>query len=124
MPKWPKAKGGWETKLPPLTTDQPFRGPNWHMVAKTENAEPAPLWTVMWDTTRNPGAFNQAHHMTEAAAIDCARQFLRLGFIVYSIRDASGIETMNEAAINSHLKPEPLPERPVHFAQPASGSDG
>lgn len=123
MARWSKAKAGLETKLPPLTTDLSSRGPNWHMVAKTKNAEPAPLWTVIWDTTRNPEAFNQAHHLTEAAAIDCARQFLRLGFIVYSIKDASGIETMDEAAINSHLKPAPLPERAAHFARPASWSD-
>jgi hypothetical protein len=119
MARWSKAKAGLETKLPPLTTEQPFHGPNWHKVAKTENPEPAPLWTVIWDTSRHPNGFNQAHHMTEAAAIDCARQFLRLGFIVYSIKDASGIETMNEATINRHLAPTPQPERPVRFARRA-----
>ncbi len=123
MAKWSKTKAGLETKLPPLTTDLPFRGPNWHAVAKTRSADPEPLWTVTWDTTRNPEASNQAHHLTEAAAIDCAKQFLRLGFIVYSIKDASGIETMNEEAINSLLRPPPLPERPAHFARRAAWSD-
>src|SRR5579864_3068613 len=116
MAKWSKAKAGLETKLPPLTTEHPFRGPNWHQVAKIENPEPAPLWTVIWDTSRNPDAFNKAHHMTEAAAIDCAKRFLRLGFIVYSIKDAAGIETMNEATINKHFKPPPLPEGPQSYS--------
>ena len=123
MAKWSKAKAGLGTKLPPLTTDHPFRGPNWHRVAKLGNPEPSPLWTVIWDTSRHAEAFNKAHHMTEAAAIDCAKQFLRLGFIVYSIKDASGIETMDEAAISKHFKPAPLPERPARFTPHAPLSD-
>lgn len=119
MARWSKAKAGLETKLPPLTTDQPFRGPNWHELGKVANPEPAPLWTVTWDTSRHADAFNRAHHLTESAAIDCARRFLRLGFIVYSIEDAAGIETMNEAAIIKHLKPVPLPEVPPRFKPPA-----
>ena len=104
MARWSKSKADIATKLPPLTTDSPSAGPNWHQAAKIENPEPAPLWTVLWDTSRNTGSFNKAHHMNEAAAIDCAKRFLRLGFIVYSIRDASGAETMDEKAINKHVR--------------------
>ena len=115
MAKWSKAKADLGTKLPPLTTDQPLRGPNWHKIGQIANPEPAPLWTVSWDTQRHGDAFNKAHHMNEDAAIDCAKRFLRLGFIVYSIKDASGIETMDEATINKHFKPAPLPEKPARF---------
>lgn len=115
MANWSKAKASLQTKLPPLTTDQPFRGPNWHQVGKAKNPEPAPLWTVTWDTSRRVNASNKAHHATEQAAIDCAKQFLRMGFIVYSIKDASGVETMNEAAINKQFKLAPIPERAPRF---------
>ena len=115
MVKWSKTKAGLETKLPPLTTDQRSRGPNWHEIGKITNPEPAPLWTVIWDTSRRSDAPNKAHHMTEQAAIEGARQFLRMGFIVYSITDASGVETMNEAVINKQLKPPPLPGTPARF---------
>ena len=123
MAKWSKAKAGLETKLPPLTTDQPSRGPNWHKIGQRENPEPTPSWTVIWNTSRHADASNKAQHMTEEAAIDCARRFLRLGFIVYSIKDASGVETMNEATINKQLKPAPLPETPARFTRRALSSD-
>jgi hypothetical protein len=104
--KWSKSKEYSERRLPPLTTDSASAGPNWHKMKLAENPESA-HWTVSWDTSRRADGFNEAHHSNKTAAIDCAKRFLRMGFIVYSIRDASGAETMDEKAINEHLKSFP-----------------
>jgi hypothetical protein len=107
MPKWSKAKAKLETVLPPLTTEQDERSttPNWHQIKMVEGSTPTSFWTVIWDTRRQPDAFNTAHHKAQEDAVDCAKRFLRLGFLVYSIRDPDGVEIMDEAAIGERLKP-------------------
>jgi len=110
MAKWSKQKATLEIKLPPLTTENASAAPNWHAINNAQSPEPDACWTVSWDTARHGETFNTAHHKTEAEAIASARQFLRLGFVVYSIKDASGIEMMDESAINERLGPTPLPQ--------------
>jgi hypothetical protein len=58
-------------------------------------------WTVWWDMHRHPGEqqWSRAVEKTQAEALDRARRFLRLGFVVYQIRDAKGLVFMDEAQI-------------------------
>ncbi len=117
MSRWSKQKANLETKLPPLTTDHGSAGPNWHAINNAEIAEAEACWTVTWDTARKADLFNTAYHKSEAEAIASAKRFLRMGFIVYSIKDAAGIETMDESAINDRLGPGPGPA-PVSQTSP------
>ncbi len=107
MAKWSKSKAKLETALPPLTTQQSERSttPNWHQLKMVEGLAPTASWTVTWDTRRKADAFNTAHHKGQNDAVDCAKRFLRLGFVVYSIKDPDGSEIMDETAINAHCKP-------------------
>jgi hypothetical protein len=103
MARWSKPKAQAEIKLPPLTTEKDL-ATNWHKT-NTDDAKPEQPWTVTWDTSRKPDAFNTARHKTEGEAMDCARRFLRLGCVVYSIKDGSGSEVMNESEIYERFKP-------------------
>ena len=57
-------------------------------------------WTIWWDMHRHPGAerWNRATEATEAEALERAQRFLRLGFVVYVIRDPQGTMVMDEAS--------------------------
>jgi len=106
VPQWSKRKADLETKLPPLTTERASALPNWHKIRNQAEQDSAATWTVRWDTVRKPGAFNSAQCKSESEARDCAVRFLRLGFLVYSIRNDAGDEVMDEHAIGA-LKPPP-----------------
>jgi hypothetical protein len=93
-----------ETKLPPLTTEQDH-ATNWHRSTTRQTPEAPALWSVTWDTSPHADAFNTAYHKTEEEAADCARRFLKLGFVVYSIKDATGTEVMDEAAVAERYSP-------------------
>jgi hypothetical protein len=103
MAKWSKGKD--EPKLPPLTTEQDH-ATNWHKSTTRPTREEPALWIVKWDTRRKSGTFNTSYQKGEAEAIDCARKFLKLGFVVYSITDPHGTEVMGEAAIAQRFNPE------------------
>lgn len=62
-------------------------------------------WTVWWDMHRHPGEqqWSRAVEKTQAEALERARRFLRLGFVVYQIRDAKGLVFMDEAQITELL---------------------
>jgi hypothetical protein len=107
MARWSKSKAKLETALPPLTTQQSDTSttPNWHQMKMVEGLLPTALWTVTWDTRRQANAFNTAYHKGQPDAVDCAKRFLRLGFVVYSIKDPEGSEIMDETAINERFKP-------------------
>lgn len=106
MVKWSKTKAKLETLLPPLTTalGSASATPNWHQIKMTEGLAPTPLWAVTWDTKRQADAFNTAHHKSQSDALDCAKRFLQLGFVVYSIKDPEGSEVMDETAIARQFK--------------------
>ena len=105
MARWSKQKANLEIKLPPLTTENASTGPNWHAIGSAETPPGEVCWTVTWDTARNPDSFNTARLKNETEAVASAKQFLRMGFVVYSIKNASGAETMNETAINDRFGP-------------------
>jgi hypothetical protein len=62
-------------------------------------------WTVIWDTKRKPGTDgrNSAAERYESTALDRARHMLRLGFVVYEIRQPSGLVFLEEAGILERL---------------------
>lgn len=115
MARWSKQKAESDIKLPPLTTDHASAGADWHSINKTEASEAKAQWTVSWDTARHADTFNTSCHKSEEEAIASARRFLRLGFVVYSIRDPSGIEKMDEPAINQQLAPALPPKTSPRF---------
>ncbi len=62
-------------------------------------------WTLIWDTKRRAGTEgrNTAAEKFEHGALDRARHLLRMGFIVYEIRDPSGAVFLEEAEIQHRL---------------------
>lgn len=62
-------------------------------------------WTIWWDMHRRPDQerWSRAVEKTESEALDRARRFLKLGFVVYEIRDAKGAVFMDEARITERL---------------------
>ena len=59
------------------------------------------LWTIWWDTHRRAGTegWSRAIEPTQDEALQRAERFLKLGFVVYAIRDPSGAILMDEAQI-------------------------
>jgi len=61
-------------------------------------------WTVLWDTSLRPeGRWSTAEAKSEAAALERAAHFRKLGFTVRAINDPSGVTVMDAAAIVSRL---------------------
>ena len=58
-------------------------------------------WTIWWDMHRHPGddAWSRAMEKTESEAVQRARRFLDLGFVVHQIRAPDGSVFMDEAQI-------------------------
>lgn len=79
----------------------------WNHLSATD-ADTGKRWTVIWDTKRREGAGNRntASEKLETAALDRARHILRLGFIVYEIRDPSGFMHLDEAGVKQRLWPQ------------------
>jgi hypothetical protein len=107
-PTWTKAKGKSAAglRLPPLTTDKgKIPTKDWHKITMAQGIDQPALWSVTWDTTRRDAEPNTAQDTTQSAAFERARKFLSLGFVVYSIVDPTGVDSMTEAAINERFKP-------------------
>ncbi len=81
---------------------------SWQYLSAREPDSGKP-WTVIWDTKRRPESDerNTALEKFEASALDRARHMLRLGFIVYEIRDPAGLVFLAEAAIKQRLGLQP-----------------
>ncbi|HVA12636.1 MAG TPA: hypothetical protein VNF99_05270 [Stellaceae bacterium] len=109
---WSKSKSRSEARLPALTTDAgKTTNTNWHRITIAEGAEQAAPWTVIWDTSRRAGVFNTAQDATQSAALDRAKQMLRMNFIVYKISEPSGSVFLDEAEIKERLGPKPATVR-------------
>jgi hypothetical protein len=76
----------------------------WHAIAR-EAADSGERWSIIWDTTRRDASEgrNTALEKFEAAALDRARHLLRMGFIVYEIREPQGSVFLEEAGIKARL---------------------
>ena len=62
-------------------------------------------WTIWWDTKRQPAdrRWSTAVAQTELGALERAAHFLRLGFIVYAIRNPDGEVVMDEAQLTERF---------------------
>lgn len=71
-------------------------------------------WTIWWDTERRPGVerWNSATALTEAGALDRAQHFVKLGCVVYAIRNPDGAVYMDEAQIRARFSQKPKPAAP------------
>ena len=69
------------------------------------SAEVTSLWTIWWDMRRRAGTegWSRATEPTEDEALLRTERFLKLGFIVYAIRDPRGAIFMDEAQIAEHF---------------------
>jgi hypothetical protein len=81
-------------------------------------------WTILWDMHRRPGSegWSRAVESNEGEALQRAERFLKLGFIVYEIRDPTGLVVHDEAAISRRFKPTSLPESPSEQAPKAAAT--
>jgi|SRR5690242_3405397 hypothetical protein len=77
---------------------------NWQHLSVSESDD-GKRWRIIWDTTRHAEnqVRNTAVEKTKSAALDRARHMLRMGFIVYEIRDPSGAVSLDEPAIHAEL---------------------
>ena len=77
---------------------------NWQHLSASERDD-GKRWRIIWDTTRRAEneLRNTAVEKTQSAALDRARHMLRMGFLVYEIRDASDAVFLDEASIRVQL---------------------
>jgi hypothetical protein len=68
-------------------------------------------WTILWDMHRRAGSegWSRAVESNEGEALQRAERFLKLGFVVYEIRNPKGDVAHDEAAIRRRFKPAPSP---------------
>jgi hypothetical protein len=71
-------------------------------VGSADNGE---RWSVVWDTERKPGpdGRNTALEKFESGALERARHMLRMGFIVYEIRQPSGSVFLEEDGLRERF---------------------
>jgi hypothetical protein len=91
--------------------------------APSASPEKGPPWTVLWDTTaRADGHWSMVHAPSEAAALDRAAHFVKLGFVVHAIENPSGIVVMDADDIARRFgpirgAPPPAPEHETRSAE-------
>jgi hypothetical protein len=81
-----------------------YSGSSWHRLSVTE-ADNGERWTIVWDTQRRPGEEGRsiAREKLESGALDRARHMLRMGFVVYEIRQPSGLVHLTGDALRERL---------------------
>lgn len=62
-------------------------------------------WIVWWDMHRRPesSGWSRAVESSQQDALQRAGRFLKLGFVVYAIKDPAGTVFMDEAQIADHF---------------------
>ncbi len=93
------------------------------MVTHGDHLEPppdGPPWIVLWDTAARPeGSWSSVRTQSEAAALERAAHFVKLGFIVHAIMDPSGAVLMDAETIAGRFgatgpsEAEPTRDRPA-----------
>lgn len=85
-----------------------FPSKNWHQLS-TQQTDNGARWTIIWDTKRRAetDGRNTAVEKFETAALDRAKHLLRMGFVVYEIREPQGSVYLEEAEINRRFAPQP-----------------
>ncbi len=63
-------------------------------------------WTIWWDMHRRPGSegWSRAMESSEEDALQRAERFIKLGFVVYAIKDPKGAVFMDEVQIADHFR--------------------
>lgn len=86
------------------TNARPRASTNWQNLSASEG-DNGKRWRIIWDTTRRPETEvrSTAVEKLKDAALDRARHMLRMGFIVYEIREPSGALFLDETAILAQL---------------------
>jgi hypothetical protein len=86
------------------TKPRPRSSTNWQHLSVSE-ADDGKRWRIIWDTTRRMAdeVRSTAAEKTKGAALDRARHMLRMGFIVYEIRDPSGAIFLDEPAMRAEF---------------------
>jgi hypothetical protein len=69
-------------------------------------AEVTAPWTIWWDMHRRTGTagWSRATEPTQDEALQRSERFLKLGFVVYAIRDPNGALFMDEAQITERFR--------------------
>jgi hypothetical protein len=64
-------------------------------------------WTIWWDMHRRASSegWSRAMESSEEDALQRTKRFLKLGFVVYAIKDPNGATFMDEAQIADHFAP-------------------
>jgi hypothetical protein len=85
-------------------TRKPRSSSNWHHLSAPE-FDDGKRWSIIWDVARRPGVEgrNTALEKFETGALDRARHILRMGFIVYEIREPSGSVYLEEAGLRTRF---------------------
>lgn len=83
---------------------RPRSSASWQLLSASEGDD-GKRWHIVWDTARRPESDgrNTAAEKSKSAALDRARHMLRMGFVVYEIREPSGSLCLDEAAIREQL---------------------
>lgn len=81
-----------------------YASSSWHHLSVTES-DSGERWTIVWDTQRRPGVEGRsiAREKLEQSALDRARHILRMGFVVYEIRQPSGAVYLDGDALRQRL---------------------
>lgn len=77
---------------------------NWQYLSALD-PDAGKTWSIVWDTKRTPGKAgrNTAVERSENAALERARHFLRMGFVVYEILQPSGSVLLDEDGIKQRI---------------------
>src|SRR5690242_17779103 len=83
---------------------RPRSSSSWQLLSASEGDD-GKRWHIIWDTARRPesDSRNTAAEKTKSAALDRARHIMRMGFVVYEIREPSGSLFLDEAGIRDQL---------------------
>ncbi|HWE73754.1 MAG TPA: hypothetical protein VG328_11390 [Stellaceae bacterium] len=93
------------------TNPRPRANTNWQHLSAGDGDD-GRRWRIVWDTTRRPESETRSTALEKSkdAALDRARHMLRMGFIVYEVREPSGVLLLDEPAIRAQLgKAAPTP---------------
>jgi hypothetical protein len=91
-----------------------------YRLVRSNGVSPAPsreaCYTIWWDMRRRSGSegWSRAVESSEDEALQRAERFLKLGFVVYAIKDAKGAVVMDEAQLIERF----APREPVGTSRP------
>ena len=83
---------------------RPRAATNWQNLFAREGDD-GKRWHIIWDTTRRGAEATRstAVEKTKSDALDRARHMLRIGFVVYEIRDPTGAVFLDEPTLVEKL---------------------